>query len=263
VCLIVFAYHAHPRYALVVAANRDERYARPTAPAHYWEDAPEILAGRDLEGGGTWMGLGRRGRFAAVTNYREPGAQRPGARSRGLLVSEFLAGGASAREYMQLLAPRGGEYNPFSLVAADPSGLCFYSNRAPTADSADGVRVLGPGVYGLSNHLLDSPWPKVERAKAALRACLGRERIEAHELLALLADDRPAADQALPDTGIGLARERELSPVFVATAGYGTRSSTVLLVEADGRAEFTERTWGPGAGEDPQVTYTLRLEHPL
>jgi uncharacterized protein with NRDE domain len=236
-CLIVLAWQAHPDYPLVLAANRDEFYHRPARAARFWEEVPEVLAGRDLSAGGTWLGVTRRGRFAALTNFREPGAA-AGARSRGLLVSAFLQGDMTPLAYAQEVADRSADYSGFNLLVGDAGMLVAVGNRGtpPT--------LLEPGVHGLSNHLLDTPWPKVERARAALAALLpSPPRHE--ELLALLADDRPAPDDALPDTGIGLAMERTLSPVFIRAPGYGTRASSVLLLGRE-RIAFAERVFVDG-----------------
>ncbi len=240
-CLIAFAYQAHPRYRLVVAANRDEFYRRPTAAAGFWPECPGLLAGRDLEQGGAWLGVTGDGRFAALTNYRDPAANKPDARSRGALVRDFLCGGREARAYLEGIRAAQGEYNGFNLLAGDAGGLWYYSNRT------DVVAAVAPGIHGLSNHLLDTPWPKVAKAKAGLAACLaGPEDALAAGLFALLADDAPAPDGALPDTGVGLAWERLLSPVFIAGEDYGTRSSTVVLAGGGG-AWFAERNWPGGA----------------
>ncbi|HEU0013959.1 MAG TPA: NRDE family protein [Longimicrobium sp.] len=240
-CLIGLAWRAHPRWRLVVAANRDELYARPTAPAAFWEDAPEVLAGRDLRAGGTWMGITRAGRFAAVTNYHGSGEMRPAPRSRGGLVAGFLRGTESPGAYARGVEAAGGEYGGFNLLVGDGGALAYVSNRAP------GVRLLEPGVYGLSNHLLDTPWPKVRRARDAVRQALAGDGGELDApLLEMLADRIVAADGELPDTGVGIERARLLSPPFIATDLYGTRASTVLSVAADGEVRFVERTVTPG-----------------
>ncbi|MDT8903659.1 NRDE family protein [Anaeroselena agilis] len=241
-CLIAFAYKAHPRFSLVVAANRDEFYRRPTAPAGFWPECPGVLAGRDLDRGGTWLGVTRDGRFAALTNYRDPAENRPDARSRGELVRDYLCGALTPRGYLERVRAAGGEYNGFNLLVGDSTGLWHYSNRTGVATA------VTPGVHALSNHLLDTPWPKAARAKAGLTECLaGADEDLAAGLFAVLADDVPAPDAALPDTGVGLAWERMLSPVFIASADYGTRSSTVALL-GEGGAWFAERTW-PGGTE--------------
>ena len=240
-CLIAFAYRCHPRYRLIVAANRDEFYRRPTAPAAFWPECPQVLAGRDLEQGGTWFGVTRGGRFAALTNYRDPAAQKADARSRGELVREYLCGGREPTAYLEQVRAAGGEYNGFNLLAGDGDGLWYCSNRGAALEE------VSPGIHGLSNHLLDTPWPKVAKAKAGMAACLaGPDDALPAALFVLLADAVPAPDVSLPDTGVGLAWERTLSPVFIASPDYGTRSSTVLLAGYDGRIRFFERTWPAG-----------------
>lgn len=237
-CTLLFAIEAHPRYPLVVAANRDEFYARPTAAARWWPEAPWIFAGRDLQAGGTWMGVTRSGRWAALTNVRDPRADRRAAPSRGALVADFLREDAPAEAYLRSIDR--DRYVGFNLVVGGPDGAWYLSNQEA------GPRPLGPGVYGVSNARLDTPWPKVARGKAELRGLLALPELSVDGLLALLADPTPAPDEALPDTGVGLALERALSPLFIATPGYGTRSSTALLVDAAGRVVCHEQT-SPGA----------------
>lgn len=238
-CTLLFALDAHPRYRVVLAANRDEFHARPARGAGFWAEAPEVFAGRDLQACGTWFGVTLAGRWAALTNIRDPKDIRPGAPSRGELVAEFLRGGAPAEAYVRGLA--GERYAGFNLVVCDEEGAWYLSNRA------GGPRRLGPGVYGVSNALLDVPWPKVERGKAGLRALLEREEIGAEALLGLLADRGAAPDAALPDTGVGLALERALSPLFIDMPGYGTRASTAMLVETGGYVVCRELATSPGA----------------
>ncbi len=233
-CLIAVAWQAHPDYPLIVLANRDEFHARPAAPARFWAEAPQLLAGRDLSAGGTWLGVTRQGRFAALTNVREPG-MRPGGRSRGLIVSAYLQGDARAEAYAADVTVEGGEYSGFNLLASDGDSLWWTSNRGA------GPQRLDPGVYLLSNHLLDTPWPKVELLRAGLLAQLSQPEPEA--LLALLQDERKAADIDLPDTGIGLAMERLLSAPFIRSPQYGTRASTVVLAGRD-RIRFIEQGHG-------------------
>lgn len=248
-CLIALAWQAHPEYPLVLAANRDEFYQRAAAPARFWEEMPSLLAGRDLVAGGSWMGVTRRGRFAALTNYREPGAGR-GKRSRGLLVSEYLRGETSPMAHAQRVAAEGGHYAGFNLLLGNPHELVVVSNRGTAP-----VHLL-PGVHGLSNHLLDTPWPKVEKAKAALQSQL--QAPTAENLLAMLSDHHTAADADLPDTGVGLDMERLLSPLFICSPTYGTRASTVLML---GRARtcFIEQTFNAGkAGECSAFSFELQ-----
>lgn len=237
-CLILMAYRVHPDYELLVAANRDEFYDRPTAPLAFWDDHPALLAGRDLQEGGAWMGLSGAGRFAALTNYRDPDRVRLDAPSRGHLVRDYLCGAPSASVYLDRLRASSADYNGFNLLLGDETGLYYASNRAA------GIQKLTPGVYGLSNHLLDTPWPKVERGRHALRQVLEQPAEGmADALLGLLTDRTPAPDAELPRTGVPLEWERWLSPLFITAPGYGTRSSTVLMISATGRARMVEMTW--------------------
>jgi len=243
-CLILFSYDNHPRYRLVFAANRDEFYMRPTLPMAFWKERPEILGGLDLQGGGTWMGVTRSGRIAAITNYRDPASLKNGAPSRGLLVSDYLTGTANPARYLEKLKPTGHLYNGYNLIAIDPDTLAYYGNRS------GGIRLINPGTYGLSNHLLNTPWPKVERGKKALVKLLETDASPDPEaIFSILADRTPPDDSRLPDTGVGIEWERLLSPLFIAGKDYGTRSSTVILWERTGKLDLWERTFEPGSGE--------------
>ncbi|HJW27003.1 MAG TPA: NRDE family protein [Rhodocyclaceae bacterium] len=234
-CLIVVGWRAHPDFPLVVAANRDEFHARPTALAGRWPDHPRIVGGRDLEAGGTWLGVTDAGRFAAVTNVREPGSPK-GNRSRGELTRNFLLGKEDAGGY--LAGIEGSQYSGFNLLVSDGDSLWYGSNRDGTP------RELPPGIYGLSNHLLDTPWPKLvaarERFSAALHTLPAKEG-----LFDILADDGIVADDYLPQTGVPLEWERRLSAIFVRSADYGTRASTVLTRSARGVIHLEERSFGP------------------
>ena len=253
-CLILLALDTHPDYSLVVAANRDEFYHRPTARAAFWKDAPGVLAGRDLKAGGTWLGIDRRGRFAAVTNYRQGQREREAPRSRGHLVSDYLTERIDCRVHMRRVERDATLYNGFNLIAGDDRALFYVTNREGV------VRALEPGVYGLSNHLLDSPWPKVEAGKSGLSALLagGGELIP--KLFELLSDCRQAADDSLPKTGVGPEWERLLSSAFIASEAYGTRSSTVVLVGRAGGVSFVERGFGPGAALEDEIRYEFDIE---
>lgn len=237
-CLILFAWESHPEYRLVLAANRDEFYERPTAHASFWADAPHLLAGRDLRAGGTWLGLTRGGRIAAVTNYRDPLSQKSSSPSRGALVTGFLLGEEAAKTFLQRISAHAGHYNGFNLLLGDSEGLCWYSNLG------QGAVTLKPGIYGISNRLLDTPWPKVSRGKERLARALDRHRRREElerALFELLSDSKQAEDEELPCTGVGMEWERLLSPIFIRTAAYGTRSSTVILVGRNNEVFFTER----------------------
>ncbi len=237
-CLIVFALDCHPRYRLILAANRDEYFSRPTAPAAFWEDAPQVLAGRDLLAGGTWLGVTRERRLAAVTYYREPRTETHQLPSRGRLAAEFLAGTMAPEGYLVTLRSEEGRYGGFNLLFGDDSGLFYHANRGDVSSR------VAAGIHGLSNGLLDTPWPKVVAAKERLAQLLEEETVTAEALFDLLADRGTYPDPLLPDTGFGIERERHLSPIFIAGSDYGTRSSTVLLVDRDGRVTFVERTFG-------------------
>lgn len=247
-CLIVFAWRPSHPTPLIVAANRDEFYARPTLPLARWPDAPQVYAGRDLEAGGTWMGISDDGRFAALTNIRDPN-QPIGLRSRGDLVARYLSGAQSLEDYLAEAAGRAAEYTGFNLLAGDARHL-YYLN------SADPVPVrLEEGIYGVSNAGLNTPWPKLVKAKAALAGHLGDP--QPSTLLQLLHDPTPAAQAELPNTGVGLATEALLSSVFISSPNYGTRASTVLIVNADGSQRMIEHSFGPSGARLGQVELTL------
>lgn len=234
-CLILFAHGAHPDYPLVIAANRDEYYQRPTAKAGFWQDHPQVLAGRDLEGMGTWLGVTRAGRVAALTNFRDPRERKTDAPSRGQLVSGFLASERGPREYLEEMASLAPRYNGFNLLAGDIDGMFYLSSRTGS------VQRVSPGIHGLSNHLLDTPWPKVARGKQRLQAALAQQP-STEALLDLLHDREAAAQAELPDTGIGAEMERVLSPALIVSPQYGTRASTAVLFGRDGDVSFSERT---------------------
>ncbi|MER2516269.1 NRDE family protein [Candidatus Accumulibacter phosphatis] len=240
-CLILIAWQAHPDYPLVVAANRDEFFARPSAAAAFWPEAPQVLAGRDLEAGGTWLGISREQRFAALTNYREGRQAASNARSRGALVADFLSGAASPSAYLAQVAARATDYNGFNLFVADGQHLAYYANRGDNPP-----RFLSPGIYGLSNHLLDTPWPKLATGKASFAEALAKLPAQA-KFFDLLADQEIVADSHLPETGVALAWERILSAVFVRSEDYGTRASTLLVRHRHGLTTLVERSFVAGA----------------
>jgi uncharacterized protein with NRDE domain len=240
VCLILFSLGHHPSYPLVVAANRDESYDRPAVPIAFWETTPRIAGGRDLRAGGTWLGITRDGRWAALTNYRRAKSWRDDAPSRGHLVSDYLQGDTSPAEYLKGLLPTAQDYNGFNLLLGDRTGLWYFSNR----DEAP--RRVAPGIHGLSNHLLDTPWPKVQMGKLALLQTSSQPVPEmTRALLAALAKREVPPDSELPDTGVGQTQERVLSPPFIAAERYGTRMSTILLVSDQGDVFIEEHTFGP------------------
>jgi len=234
-CLVLFALDAHPIQRLVVLANRDEFYARPAAPSGWWEDEPDVLAGRDLAAGGTWMGVTRSGRWTAVTNVRDPSSIRTDVRSRGDLTRAFLTSDTAPQAYAAEVFRQRDAYNGFNLLIGDAAETWIVSTRLPNP------RQLEAGIYGLSNDTLDTPWPKVERGKTGLARLLDVDVLDRNAAFELLADAEPAPDSDLPDTGIELAWERALSSPFIQMERYGTRTSSVLTVSRDGNVDWTER----------------------
>ncbi|HUL93551.1 MAG TPA: NRDE family protein [Burkholderiales bacterium] len=252
-CLIAVAWRAHPAYRLIVAANRDEYFRRPSAPADFWDDHRGVLAGRDLEAGGTWLGITLGGRFAALTNYRNPSDKMTAAPSRGALVSDFLSGKTGPSGYIKQVQKKAMSYNGFSLLVGNTESLWFLSNRGGDA------RRVARGIHGLSNHLLDTPWPKVERARAKLAKQLGRP-FDSAAAFELLSDTERAPSAELPSTGVSVELEERLSAIrILAAGGYGTRCSTVLCFTNDGRVEFHERSYREDGGASGTVSYRLTL----
>jgi len=241
-CLLALAWKTHPRWQLVMAGNRDEFHARPTAPLAAWP-APDrgVLAGRDLRSGGTWAGVGAGGRMAVVTNVRDPLARQTGP-SRGALVADYLRDAAPAADLADALGTRAAGFAPFNLLLADRDSCQFLGNH-PQARQA-----LAPGVHGMSNGPLDAPWPKTVRLNAALQAWIAHGSDDLRPLWQALADETRAADGDLPDTGIGLERERWLSAAFIRSPEYGTRASTLIALDAEGRGFIHERRFGPDGG---------------
>lgn len=238
-CLILLAWRAHPEYPLVFAANRDEAYERPSVAADFWQDEPRIFGGRDLEKGGSWLGLTLSGRIAAVTNFRDGVPRKDAPRSRGDLTAGFLRGTDDPRAYLERAMTAAGDYGGYTLIAGNLERLFWCSNRAA------GIGEIPAGVHGLSNHLMDTPWPKVREGKQRLAGLLGADEARlTTELFEILADRSPAPDAELPETGVGLQRERELSASFIAGDRYGTRASTVLLIDRQREVVFIERAFG-------------------
>ena len=252
-CLVVFAWRVHPRYPLVLAANRDEFFKRPAAPAHWWTDAPHLLAGRDLEAGGTWMGFNRNGRFAALTNFRDPSRHVAGAPSRGALVRDALEDTRDAATCLNDLASWAGAYAAFNLLVSDGEQLGVLES------TTGAVRMLPPGVYGLSNHLLDTPWPKLLKARSGLAALLPRLPDD-DAALALLRDATPAPDPHLPNTGMSLEWERWLSSAFIRAPDYGTRCSSLVAVARSGDVRLREWTWDRHGDLRSELTHRFVAE---
>ena len=251
-CLVLIAWRGDSKYPCVIAANRDEMHSRPTAPAQWWRSQPAILAGQDLKAGGTWLGITRAGRFAALTNYRDPEQRREGTPSRGELVTSILMSADTTQESLDHLREVGADYNGFNLIFSDGERLAVYESVPGTG------RELGPGIYGLSNHLLDTPWPKVQTAKSRLSTALS-ELENTDAALALLRDDEPAPDDQLPRTGVGLPWERLLSSAFVRAPDYGTRCSTLVRIDQRRRACFDEWTWDSHGAQTGVVSFQFEL----
>jgi len=242
-CLIVFSYKQHPKYDLILAANRDEEYARPTREAKFWDEYPDILAGKDIKAGGTWFGVTRGGSFAALTNFRDPTIQKENPPSRGHLVLNYLKSSKTPDEYLKQVDSEANRYMGFSLLVGTPRQLHYYSNQQQK------ILQLDSGLYGLSNHLLDTPWPKVQRAKQGLQELTKNEKVSMEALFDLLTDDRQAPDDELPSTGVPREIEKKVSPVFIKGENYGTRCSTVLLLSKNGEVTFAERRFKAGTME--------------
>jgi len=256
-CLILFAFRAHPRYPLIVAANRDEFLSRPTKPAELWGTDPEILGGRDLKEGGTWLGLDPMGSFSAITNYRDPTALIENAPSRGQLVIDFLNSRQSPDSYLSSIAgtEEGNSderYNGYNLIVFRNQQLGYYSNRGDARP-----RLLSPGIYGLSNHLLNTPWPKVEIGRDRLQRALRNDDVDTDGLLQILSDRRSAGDQYLPVTGVPLDVESSLSSIFIRMEDYGTRSSTIVLLDNEGTFRFVEISYDKEGNKTNRVSFSV------
>ncbi|HWU67830.1 MAG TPA: NRDE family protein [Stenotrophobium sp.] len=247
-CLIAFAWRTHPQHELVLAANRDEFHHRPTAPAGWWTDAPGVFGGRDLSQGGGWLAVGRPRRMAAVTNVRRMVEPDPGAPSRGKLVADFMCGTQSAADFAAALRTSAERYAGFNLLLYDGDALIYVSNQ-PTYT----VTALAPGVHGISNAALDTPWPKLCRLTTAMHDWVNARNLPPDHLFSPLSDRRPAADADLPDTGVGPEMERFLSSPFIVSPAYGTRCSTVLSFSENGPTYFGERRFDSGGASSGET----------
>jgi uncharacterized protein with NRDE domain len=254
-CLILFAYKSHPRYPLVLAANRDEFHDRPTAPASFWDDSPDVLAGRDLRSGGTWLGITRKGRIAGLSNYLDPYGRRPDSPSRGSLVTAFLTGVAVPLDFLDDICRSSARFNGFSLIFGDLNMLFYHSNRGKVPAE------IKPGIHGLSNHLLDTPWPKVERGKRVLTRIMATEdEPDLETIFALLADHPAEGDGLTPQSATAPDGEQLFSNLFISGPGYGTRSSTIIMIDTGGMVTFTERTYDGDRNRHATGTYRFNIE---
>ena len=236
-CLIFLSINNHPTYKLIIAGNRDEFYNRRTSTANYWPDYQYVIGGRDLEAGGTWLAMTRSGKIGMVTNYRDPQNINPNAPSRGHLVSDFLIQDGDAEDYLKNISLNGKRYNGFNLILGNVNELWYCSNYKT------GIEKLSGGFYGISNHLLETPWPKVVRGKERIKPLLSNAIVDPEALFEILYDEQVAADTMLPNTGLALERERALSSMFIKTDGYGSRCSTVILVDQNDQISFSERVY--------------------
>lgn len=251
-CLITFAYKSHPEYSLILIANRDEFYQRPSLPMHFWDDHNEILAGRDLEQLGTWLGFNTAGKFTAVTNYRDGRNPAKNRRSRGELTANFLKCQQSADEYLLQLEQNKQEFGDFNLLVADQTGLYYCSNRGAETHE------LQPGIYGMSNALLDTPWPKLQRVKQDLTNAINSSALTAEHLMGIMGNRETAPDKDLPDTGISLNWERLLSSSFIQADNYGTRATTLVMQKPNGDTTVIEQGFDVG-GPLARSEYKLTL----
>lgn len=256
-CLIVLANNVHPKYKFVFAANRDEFYNRPTEQAKFWDDNPNLLAGKDVKAGGTWLGITKNGRFAAITNYRDMKSIKEDAPSRGKITIDYLLSNSSPEDFYNSIKSKMSNYNGFNFICGSLDELYYFSNKK------EELRKIDNGIHGLSNSLLDTPWLKVEKSKEKLKNLLANEEVHPWEVLSILSDTTLAKDDELPDTGIGLEWERILSSVFIKSDNYGTRCSTVIMVDYDDNVVFVEKTYFANFGtfSTKDFKFKINKEH--
>jgi uncharacterized protein with NRDE domain len=252
-CLLLLALAQRKDYPLVILSNRDEFYARPTRAAHWWDDSTNTFGGRDLEAQGTWMGVNKQGRFAAVTNVREPGRKQISRRSRGDLTREFLTGLESVQQFLARIASQQNDYAGFNLLLGDCNELWSYSNRQP------GIHKLRPGFYGVSNGYFDEAWPKVTSGKIVLEQALVND-VDDDAFIGIMSSEQQAPDDLLPTTGVPLEQERYLSSRFIKMPGYGTRASSLVKFSNQGTIRFTEQSFGPDTVQKPRIDETFAIE---
>lgn len=248
-CILFAAYQTHPDYPLIIAANRDEMYTRPTKEAHFWDNGRSILAGKDLQQHGTWLGITKTGRFAALTNFRNPKENRTHKRSRGHIVKNFLTSDVSPYDFLIKLQQERNSYPGFNVIVSDLKTMYYYSNIE------NKIKQMQAGIHGLSNRLLNTPWPKVEIGKQKLQTLIEKNEVTPQTLLQLLADKQQAPIQQLPNTGVPLEVEKQLSSIFIDMKGYGTRCSTVILIDKNRNVTFHERTFP--SQKDKQFQFQL------
>ncbi len=252
-CLILFSWKQKPGYKLILAANRDEFYERPTQEAGFWKDHPEILAGRDLEAGGTWMGITRYGRFAAVTNYRDPGIERDNTPSRGHLTADFLKSDLTPEVYLRTISKKGDAYYGFNLLVGNPDEMWYYNNINHE------MRELPPGSYGLSNALLDTSWPKVQLGKEMFEKVSQLGAISEEAFLGIMQNSQKAEDHDLPSTGVSYELEKAISSMFIETETYGTCCSTIMTIDNDHHIRLVEKSYPVGKRTERTKQFEIQL----
>lgn len=250
-CLILFSWKTHAKYKLVLAANRDEFYDRPTKPANFWEDYPEVIAGRDEKSGGTWIGITKSGRLAALTNYRALQNIGPNAASRGRFTSDFLTRKDTPEQYIRKIKNSGIHYNGFNLMVGNSDSLFYYNNVNHN------IKEIDPGTYGLSNGFFQENWPKIKKGRTALKAIIKQPEISANDLLNILNNNAITEDKYLPKTGIPVDKERLLSPLFIKMKGYGTRCSTLIFTDYQDKIKFIEKTYAVGEQKESIVNFEV------
>lgn len=241
-CLIVFSFKQHKKYSFILAANRDEFYDRPTRAARFWDQHPHLLAGKDEKLGGTWLGITKQGKFAALTNYRDLSNIKVSAPSRGKIVKDFLADNRDPLRYLEDLKTTTGDFNGFNLITGSPDKLYHYSNET------DKITKIEPGIHGISNAVINTPWPKVEAAKSAFKNAISGEGVDESRIFKLLGNSQQYPEDQLPKTGLTEDMEKLVSPIFIKSEDYGTRCSTLVTIREDGEVTFIEKTYTPKAG---------------
>ena len=254
-CLILFAVNQHPKYKVIIAANRDEFFNRPTLSSNFWKENKLILGGRDVQSQGTWLGIKKNGRFIAITNYRDPKNVNVKAKSRGELSKNFLIQGQSIPDFLTKVSENRHEYNGFNLLLSDDGfdSLYHYSNVS------DKTTKINNGIHGLSNHLLNTSWPKIESGKIQISKIIKSDSIDVYKIVEMLKNGKTAPDKLLPDTGISHDLEKKLSPVFISMKGYGTRCSTVVLVDRSNKITFLEVSYNENKEVIEENKYTIQL----
>ncbi len=253
-CLIVFALNHNPNYKFIFAANRDEFYNRPASPAKFWDVYPNLLAGKDLKEGGTWMGVTKQGSFAAITNYRDLHNLKLNAPTRGNLVKDFLINDSSIESFSNNLISNGKNYNGFNLLFGNFDNLFFFSNYW------NAIQKIENGIHGLSNHLLDTNWFKVVKSKNIFEQTIKKENFSSEDIFEILSDTSLSPDDELPDTGLDYEKEKMISSIFIKTPEYGTRCSTVITVDKNNFVNFNERTFSQSSENYSEAKFQFQIE---